>query len=293
MKLTYITSLTLISSVVAKNLVDLNSFKAEVEEDKSQLEKRKNVVNLDDFKILNGKREPKNVIDINKFKEPITKRKNVVNLNDFKIDKRDAKNVFDLTKLQQGSQRPSKRDEQKVLANNLLFTIDSVDCYNNLLQSILPQIRSISIFAGYIRDNQVLNDKTEFVNETMVIIAPMDSAIESKLSGLKPWEFPHSLGNVKDQFEQEKLLQENLNGFLNGHIITNFESKLIIGSDDDVKLQQVVIAPLNNGKLIKIKQDSITDKFKVKVDREWIDVVLVKQVENGFVFVIDDSLVKP
>ncbi|RLV94369.1 FAS1 domain-containing protein [Spathaspora sp. JA1] len=292
MKLTYLTIATLLSTVLAKNVVDLNSFKSNLEDQQDQLEKRKNVVDL-----LHDKRQPKNIVDLNKFKQPI--KKDVINLEEFKIGKREAKNVFDLTKLQQHSQQgiTKRQEEQQVLSNSkhMLFAVDDVDCYTNLLQSILPQIHSISVFAGYIRDNQVLYDKTEFINETMVIIAPTNTAIDSKLSGLKPWQFPNSLTDVKDELKQEELLQENLNSYLNGHIITNFESKLIIGNDDDVTVQQVIIAPLRNGKLVKIKQDSISDKFKVKLmeEREWIDVVLVKQVENGFVFVIEDSLVKP
>ncbi|KAG7661311.1 uncharacterized protein J8A68_005203 [[Candida] subhashii] len=276
-----------------KYRVDLNSFKIALEDESSpDLQKRKNVVNLNDF---------------NKEQPPtLKKRKNIVNLNDFKVNledeavsnkKRDAKNVFDITKLKVDSQPITKRDQQQQILQDkhVLFSINSIDCYNNLLQSILPQMRSISIFAGYIRDNELINSKTELANETMVIIAPTNYAIENKLGGLKPWEFPHSVDNIKDELEQDKILQQNLNEYLNGHIITNFESKLIVGRDEEKNPHKIIIVPLNNGKLVRIRQDQITDEFKIRVEGrdEWIKVDVVKQVENGFVFVINDSLVKP
>lgn len=307
-----------------KNLFDLQALQDELnendkrdEDESAGLKKRKNVVNLNHLKDSPDLKKRKNVIDLNEFKPPsrLSKRRNVVNLNDFKValeqeeeqgaaiapnQKRDAKNLFDITKLGQEAQSNHKFDkrsgkQQPLNDKHLLFSVDSVDCYNNLLQSILPQIKLISIFAGYIRDNESINAKTELSNETMVIIAPSDYAIENKLGGLKPWEFPNSVDAAKDDHEQERILKKNLDEFVNGHIITNFESKFIVGTDEDKNPHRIIIVPLNNGKLVRIRQDQITDEFKVRVDGrdDWINVELVRQVENGFIFAINDSLVKP
>lgn len=93
--------------------------------------------------------------------------------------------------------------------------------------------------------------------------------------------------------EQEDVVNDNLLNFLNGHLVNNFEKKLII--DKSVSDSVIIVTQLNNGNFLKIKQIRSTDKFFIKlVEQEnWINVESVKQVENGFVFIINDSLVKP
>ncbi|KAK6456269.1 uncharacterized protein RJT20DRAFT_135031 [Scheffersomyces xylosifermentans] len=288
----------------AKNVVDLNGFKEALEhESGNQKRDAKNVVNLEDFKIAlqqpgkNQKRDAKNVVNLNDFK--ITKRdaKNVINLNDFKIavksdTKVKRKNVVDLAAFKAAVE--SEGSNKKRSVEQFLFKIDLEDSKENILQSVLPQIKAISIMSGYIRDNEAISAKTELTNETMIIIAPTDNAITNKLDGFKPWEFPRPIVDADDE-TVEKILKYNLNSFLSHHIVENFEQNLEIDQNS-----KVIETRLLNGNVVRIKQDQVTDKFSLQtVDKKsgkssnWINVDTVKQVDNGFIFVIDESLVKP
>ncbi|KAI5961992.1 hypothetical protein KGF57_001532 [Candida theae] len=298
----------------AKNVPNLEYLKHSSENEKREAEP-KNVINLQALQNgvndeANEKRDAKNtpnLVDLgNKFlheesDDAVAKRKNTFRISDFihedSHDKREAKNVFDIAKYADLSNK--KRDGQEILnipheaedTSSLVFTFDSADCYNNLLQSILPQLKSVSIFAGYIRDNVDLNSRTESLDSNMLIVCPTDDAIENKLSNLKPWEFPTSLEDGSTEQEQDKILQSNLQNYLDGHVVTDFQDKIHIEDGDE----KIVISKLNNGELLEIKQDAPSQSFSVRVPKQknWISVTTVRQVENGFVFVIDDSLVKP
>ncbi|KAI5961195.1 uncharacterized protein KGF55_004120 [Candida pseudojiufengensis] len=262
-----------------------------------------------------NKRDAKNtpnltdILNALKDESTKTKRKDTVSLSDFVTEndsksKRDAKNKFNIEQFAKSNSKRS--DEQQILDgskgeeesknNDLIFTFNASDSFNNLLQSILPQLKSISIFAGYIRGNSNLNSKTESLDSNMLIITPTDDAIENKLSNLKPWEFPKNIDAVTGEKEQDLILQDNLNNFLNGHIVTNFENKITIENDDEKGNgnKKVVLTTLDNGENLKIKQDLLTQRFYIKANNlKWIPVDTVKQVENGLIFVINDSLVKP
>lgn len=282
------------------NLQDLANAIEQEQKSESELSKRdaKNVVYLLDLaqavKDQQQKRDPKNVVTLQELEQSvknqqekrdgIQKRKNVINLNDFKIavedevnGKREAKNVISITDFwtTYNPEENAKRD----IDHQVNFKIDEVDCHENILQSILPQIRDISIFSGYIRDNNYISTKTEATDEVTVIIAPTDDAIMNKLNGKKPWEFPLPTDNDKN-------VEKNSQNFLFGHIIENFEDNLQIE-------QQTVLTQLLNGNFLTIKQD-VSGNFFIKLnDDAWINVKQVKQVDNGFIFVIDDVLVKP
>ena len=199
------------------------------------------------------KRDAQDLARLASLVDAVGKRdaKNVVNLNDFitssKPVKREPKNVFNLDKFQQSNHQVKRQEEQQqVLDNsNNVFTFDLADCYNNLLQSVLPQLSSISIFSGYIRQFQDIDAKTANPNEVMLIVAPNDDAVESKLNDLKPWEFPKSLESNMNEKEQEDVVNDNLLNFLNGHLVNNFEKKLII--DKSVSDSVIIVTQLNNG----------------------------------------------
>ncbi|KAI5955670.1 hypothetical protein KGF54_001172 [Candida jiufengensis] len=304
----------------AKNTPNLGKLFKELQDVKGKRD-AKNTPNFDEIlkalNSVNDKRDAKNTPNLSDLlkaledeENTVTKRKNTINISNFVFeedskDKREAKNVFNVEKY---ANLINKRSEQQqVLENNngetietenndLVFTFKSSDCFNNLLQSILPQLKSISIFAGYIRDNSILNSKTESLESNMLIITPTDEAIETNLSNLKPWEFPKNIDDVTNEEEQDKILQDNLNHFLDGHIVTDFQNKIIIeeNNDDDSKNEKIILTTLDNGKKLKIKQDLLTQNFFIKVDKKkWIPVDTVKQVENGLIFIINDSLVKP
>ncbi|KAI3403920.2 hypothetical protein KGF56_003350 [Candida oxycetoniae] len=277
----------------------------------SSLTASKNVFNFKDLGLKGvpaEKRDAKNIVNFADLQNEvahahssITKRKNVFNLSEFvtSLDsngKREAKNIFDVSEYLKVHHLVERDNQQYVLDDNhLTFTLNEADSCNNLLQSILPQLKSISIFAGYIRNNKEIDGKTESIDQHMLIIAPTDEAIETKLRNLKPWEFPRSLESVSNEEEQEKIIKENLENYLFGHIVTNFEDKLTI---EKVKGEsgKIVSTTLNNGKTLHIKQNQLNGFFFVKLSGDengWIPVETVKQVENGFILIIDDSLVKP
>jgi uncharacterized surface protein with fasciclin (FAS1) repeats len=306
-----------------KNVVNLGSFQKDVEEQAHEKREPKNVVdlkkvhndkrdpkNVKEFKKFpkDYKREPKNVVDLKKVGHDKREPKNVVNLKKLAHDKREPKNVVDFKKIPHDKREPKnivnlgkfqedvenqaheKKDgmnavlikQLKRLEEQVLFKIDEHDCHENILQSILPQVKDISIFAGYIRDNEYVSKKTELTDETTIIIAPSDDAIINKLQGKKPWEFPNPIGGENPDENASK----NINSFVFGHVIENFEDNLQIESHS-------VVAKLLNGNTLRIKQDS-SHKFLIQLnDNDWIQVKQVKQVDNGFVFVIDDCLVKP
>lgn len=306
MNLKFIIMLATASAVMGKNVIDLDLFKESIS-DERLVEKRdaRNVINFDDFK-EKDKRDAKNVINLNDYKEKdkrdarnvvnlddlkkaleselvstrdLTKRKNVANLLNYitKDDINKRKNVLDLSKFKDDSgSGPSKRSDQ------VLFTFNEEDSRSNILQTILPQLPSFSIFSGYIRDIQEVDDKTSLINETMLVVAPSNSAITEKLGGLKPWEFPQSLDDAEDE---DEVLRSNIKNFVDGHIVLNFEHNLLLEGC-------LVVTRLNNGKAVKITQKA-DGRFEVTADERVLQVEEVKQVDNGFVFVVNDVLVRP
>lgn len=256
--------------VVSKNVIDLDLFKESLHEEDHDKRDGKNVIDLEQFEAStqqeqNEKREAKNVYNLQSLKEGL----------DDENDKREG-NVNKPEVLEEGSNKGDKRSMQNVI------DIQEQDTHQNLLQSILPQLQSITIFTGYIRDDPELAMKTADSKQSMIIIAPSDDSISSKLNNLKPWEFPNELtGNSDD----DRIVSENLKNFLNGHVIVDFKDKFVTSNDE-------IIANLVNGKQVKIKQEG-SDKFKISTGDKWIKVETVKQVDNGYIFVINDVLVKP
>lgn len=269
----------------AKNLIDLVALKQSLEKEAAKRD-AKNIPDLEALKT-----------GIEEEEGQVAKRdaKNVINLSNFieTPSKRESKNLFDLTKFQQSGQPIKKRDQKILKQEKSLFVLNSVDCFNNLLQSILPQLSSISIFSSYIRQFASIDARTANPQKVMLIVAPDNDSLETKLSDLKPWEFPEQITPEQSEQEQDKTLKNNLLHFLNGHLINNFEENLVIdkSSTDAV----TIISKLNNGKFLKIKQDQLSQKFSIRLldSENWIDVETIKQVENGFVLIINDSLVKP
>lgn len=286
---------------MAKNVFNLDKFRTGLESEKHEKRDPKNVVNLDNFKIgVPEKRDAKNVVDTSKFKNFKRDAKNVVNLDHFKIGvpnsgKRDAKNVIDLSKFKIGKRdaknvvKPFKMhgDDKNIVFDALKSRISrrdqqvmiKDDSDATLLQSILPQFKDISIFAGYIRDNEEINAKTESISESMLVIAPTDNSIMTKLSGYKPWEFPKQL----DEGNEDEIISSNLNYFISNHVVFDF-------SDFQIKENEISVKLLS-GKEIKIVGES--NQIYIVSDGVKINVGVSKQVDNGYIFIIDDVLIKP
>lgn len=228
--------------------------------------------------------------------------KNVFNLDKLKAsvqsehDKRDAKNVFSPAKLeellaQEQEATNEKRDGfdllkqlkigQPVTSNSRNKRDQMILEENNVLQSVLPQFKAVSIFSGYIRDNEQLSKKTEASSESLLLICPSDNSIATKLGGMKPWEFPKPLTGNKDD---DQIADSNLNYFLSHHIVDNFA--------DNLSILNVITASLLSGDIISFKSEN--DRLFVSVnDNDWILVDVSKKVDNGYILIIDDTLVKP
>lgn len=276
MKVAGVLMVYLAASVAAKNVFDFKKFHPDKDIDKRDA---KNVINMDDLKIgvsdkrddkgHYDKRDAKNVVD---FKIKPSDKRHDIEVQHY--EKRDAKNVVNFADFKhrvEQEQGAQKRDQVVMDTGN-----------KNLLQSILPQFKSISIFAGYIRDNQEINHKTELADESMLVIAPTDNSIINKLNGMKPWEFPKSLDT--EGADEDEVINSNLNYFIANHLTLGF---------NDLKVEQDTISvKLLSGKVIEILQDN-AEQFKLAVDGNVIPVEMVKQVENGFIFIIDDCLIKP
>ncbi|ODV80367.1 uncharacterized protein CANTADRAFT_48554 [Suhomyces tanzawaensis NRRL Y-17324] len=301
MNLKLVLSLTAVASVVAaKNVVNFDQYEDSPNEKRMDFEKRepKNIADLSQFKedLASEKetREAKYIFDLEQLKQDLESQngkrdaKYIVDLEQLRQDleaqkdKRDAKYIsFDITAFKQAHGSSNKDNLAQIY-----FTVDSKDCHANLLESILPQVKLVSIFAGYVRDYEEISHKTELTNETMLVIAPSDEAIDSKLNGLKPWEFPISLDSADNE---DVAVKQNLELFVNHHVVLNFEQNLDIDES-----AHSVVAKLNSGDVVTIKQDKISDKFSISLaNGEWINVERVQQVDNGFLFVINDVLDKP
>lgn len=281
MKFAGLVLLYLALGVFAKNVFDFKKLGHLV---KQEQEKRdgKNVFDFNKFgdkvkeEQANEKRDGKNVFDFSKFGDKVKQEQS--------NEKRDGKNVFDFKKFgdevkqeQSNKKRDAMKEDQVVFGNEL------GDDNTNLLQSMLPQFRDISIFAGYIRDNKEINHKTELIDESMLIIAPTDDSIINKLNGLKPWEFPKALDDGENE---DEIINSNLNYFIANHITLNFNDLKVDEEHDSITVKLLC------GKSIDIVHNG-SDHLEIGVDGNKIPVELVKQVDNGYIFIIDDTLVKP
>lgn len=247
------------TSAMAKNVVDIELLKADIQKEVDG---------------VHEKRAPKNVFDYTHL-----------NLEGEQITKREPKNVYDMSRLRLETHGKAKRfvDENDQVVMDFPAPLEN----SVLLESILPQIQSISVFSGYIRDNKAISERTELLSESLLIIAPTDESLLTKLDGLKPWEFPLPLMNDDSD---DAVIEDNLADFLSNHVVLDFHdtTSLSLGRDNSIKTKLI------NGKGIKIKQNAESNTYRIKVrGGRWIDVQSVRQVDNGYLFIIDDVLSKP
>lgn len=181
-------------------------------------------------------------------------------------EKREAKNVIEMTEF---FEKKTKRNQMAMQGTA------------PLLQNLLPQVSSVSIFAGYLRDDQKLLSQIETTGSFTLLIAPSDDAVSSKLNGLKPWEFPRK---VQDDETDDAVIAYNINHFLMSHIAVL----------EDVKTSEnEITTTLLTGEEVTIRKETGTDTYKVKYKGQWIPVTAVFLADNGTVFVIGDILSKP
>lgn len=230
----------------------------------------------------------KNVLDMGKLKDNSKELKR----HPSEQDKRDENDKVVSTR-----QYLDKRTPKKVMSGTIFegvdyslkdkrseqrpFQMDKVDGHEIVLLSLLTQIRSVSIFSGYLRDLLHLSSIMEDPSKYTIVIAPSDDAIINKLNGLKPWEFPYKL---HDNENDDKLVEKNVQNFMLAHIV----EYLRFSKDGKRELQGSTF-----------NQENITITYTAKEGYvinfcgRTIPVVSIKEVINGNILIIDDVLVKP
>lgn len=187
--------------------------------------------------------------------------------------KRDARNVISLDELkaaldkQENEEANEKRHQDVVSAP--------------LLQNLLPQMSSVSIFAGYLRDDQVILSEVEKKDSFTLLVAPSDSAMADKLSGLKPWEFPKK---IMDDDSDDAVVAYNVHHFMKAHILTELES---FSDNNELK------SHLLDGRELSVTHDPTSGLYLVIVGGVTYPASSVSLANNGIVFVIEDVLSKP
>lgn len=230
----------------------------------------------------------KNVYDMGKLKDNAEELKrhvpeqdkrdenDKVTLTHHSLQKRIPKKVMS-RKIFEGSDFSSrnKRSQQRP------FHVDTVDEHEVVLLSLLTQIRSVSIFSGYLRDLQHLSSIMEDPSKYTIVIAPSDDAIINKLNGLKPWEFPSKL---QDNEDDDKIAERNLQNFMLAHIVEYLRTS----KDGKGELQGNTF----NQENISIRYTA-KEGYLIIFRGRAIPVVSVKEVINGNILIVDDVLVKP
>lgn len=224
----------------------------------------KNVVYLEDLgaaieKGQNSKREPKNVVSLEALKAAAHK--------EGVKGKREPKNVVDIKTY---FETHNKRDQKVLLKSNDI-----------LLESLLPQMPSISIFAGYVRDNAEILNQMESRRSFTLLVAPSDDAIATKLGGMKPWEFPEI---IKNDEHDDETIASNIDSFLRAHI--SVEQVMLAQSNE-------ISTILLNGKEVVIHNDPTTGIYTLRVEGKNVPVKTSRLAGNGVVLIIDEVLSKP
>ncbi|GEQ70108.1 hypothetical protein JCM33374_g3784 [Metschnikowia sp. JCM 33374] len=150
----------------------------------------KNVFYLDDLvaAVNNEKREPKNVVSLDAL--------------------RAAADEASFDDLETGN-FGKKRHLQDVLQPSAPAA--------PLLKSLLPQVRSISVFSGYLRNSPRVLNNWDNADSFVLIIAPTDEAFAqlSAKTGKKPWEYPQE---IKNNDSDEQVIKNNLDFLIRAHI---------------------------------------------------------------------------
>lgn len=215
--------------------------------------------------------------------------------NDVK-DKREAKNIvsLDFFRTELGKEKNSKRDLKYIVDQIILNNDNDALTGVPLLQSALPQVKEISIFAGYIRDQVDVAKLTNQLDTPLIIIAPSNFAISKKLSGLKPWEFP------EDVEKDETKAESNLTNFVKSHIIKEKSSSLEQWDKffESTEVISKYVETLNKNIVSINREEGKTSIVSLRLDNDGIytfgyEVLDMVRVDNGFILVINDSLIVP
>lgn len=211
----------------------------------------KNIIFLDDLltAVEKTKRAPLNVIALDELRAALA-------ASDHDADGDSAKRL----------EQKAKRDtQQRLMASK------------PALQSLLPQIPTISIFLGYLRDNADILARLDLAPLTL-FIAPSDDAISkfSTETGLKPWEYSQPL---KGDDTDEQVAAENIARFVKTH--TAYDIKV----DSDV-----IHSTLLEGDSFTVEFVPESQTYSVHINGQTLAVLSTHEADNGLVFVIESVL---
>ncbi|KAM9893517.1 hypothetical protein OXX69_000192 [Metschnikowia pulcherrima] len=213
----------------------------------------KNIIYLDDLvsAMNKDKREAKNIVSLDALKDEA------------------ANAVYDGNSEKNAAAPGQKRDTQHVFQPTA-----------PLLQSLLPSVRKISVFSGYLRSDTQIMSQLENSGAFSLILAPTDEAFSrfSAKTGRKPWEYPQE---IKNDETDDAVVKNNLRYFVNAHVSAPIDRE---------SSEQKPITLLD-GKKIAVERLSGDDNYQVNVDGVIYPVVSIHQAENGVVFVVDSVLV--
>jgi hypothetical protein len=297
MKLNAVFVAIILASVAAKRVINLAQFQEGYESEAHH--KRLDMDDLSRLKAYFAKVVTKCQVDLDKLKgktleEILATDRDEVLIPVFEGSsraKRAPKNVVALDLLRQklGEEvsSSSKRDLQQFWLQLVLEGEGSEEEEGTpLLQSTLAQVKDISIFAGYVRDQVDVAQLTGLIKLPLIIIAPADEAISRKLGGLKPWEFPR---NVEDDETNAEL---NLASFVRAHVVKGTQAQLsswgdLLSSRDNLLQHEQTLESQD----IEIKREN--GETFVLGNGKKIKVLRSVRVNNGFLLVVDGSLVVP
>lgn len=144
----------------------------------------------------------------------------------------------------------------------------------------LVQDPQISIFAGYLRDDTELIERLNDGDSYTVVLAPSNTAVAAL--ALKPWQFPIAITG-KSEEDQDNVANENINSFVTNHVVVDTQ---LVTAFDAVKRART---------LSGLEVEIFTENNKIVVQSKDSKCIVTKiiQTNNGAIWIMDDSLVKP
>lgn len=166
------------------------------------------------------------------------------------------------------------------------------------LDSTLPLVKEIELFASYSRNDVELSDLFNDANQDIIIIAPTNNAI-SQLS-LKPWQFPIDIKHLEEKHSSEQevdvAIQDNIVRFVRSHVVSYNDNET---SYKKLKPGLTLLRSLANNEvsnegdiLLKKDEDGLYYIASIK-DEKFHLVERIENSSNGVILVIDSCLVWP
>lgn len=207
-------------------------------------------------------------------------------LNDENVGKREYKDI----------QHPFE-DMNSVLESEEANDKDSKQMMPLCLDSRIPSINEISIFSSYLRSDLDVSARLENPQESTIIFAPSNDAIESLK--LKPWQFPIDIdaleASTNDQEAIDNAVNENIMHFVKSHIVSSADLSGVVRhkckGKKTVTFKSLAYEGDDDSGDILLKKKKSNFYVASAKDKEFHLVERVDQAENGVVLVIDTPLI--